>query len=221
VDAGGFVVIRIIAIEREFGCGGGAIAEQLAGRLGWTLYDRQLTCEIARLAQVGEAVARRCDERLDSLLYRLGKVFWRGSYERGLSLQDDKIFDTDRLVRLVQQVVEEAADHGHCVIVGRGAPWFLRGRPDTFSLFLYAPRSEKIRRLMSRVNDQAEAIHLLDTIDDERAAFVKHYFGKQWPTRQLYHAMLNTLLGDEICVATILNCMEAVGKRLKVGTSAG
>ncbi|MGA9767941.1 MAG: cytidylate kinase-like family protein [Blastocatellia bacterium] len=209
-------MIKVIAIEREFGCGGGVIGERLAERLGWKLFDRELTAEIARLAKVEQSVAEKCDERLDPLLYRLGKVFWRGSSERALNINEEKIFDTDRMVMLVQQVIESAAEAGNCVIVGRGAPWFLRGRPDTFSVFLYAPRSEKIRRLMGRVGDQSEAMQLLNTVDDERTAFVKRYFGKQWPTRALYHAMLNTLLGDNICVSTIVSLIDAVDPGLRV-----
>jgi cytidylate kinase len=208
-------LIKIVAIEREFGCGGGAIAERLAERLGWKLFDRQLTSEIAKLAKVEESVATHCDERLDPLLYRLGKVFWRGSYERGLSIADDKIFDTDRMVLLVQQVIEDAAHRGNCVIVGRGAVWFLRGRPDTLSVFLYAPRSEKIRRLAARVKNQSEAIQLVNTVDNERAAFVKHYFGLQWPTRALYHAMINTVMGDEICISTIISLVNAADKAIE------
>ncbi|MBO0799872.1 MAG: cytidylate kinase family protein, partial [Blastocatellia bacterium] len=75
-------MIKIIAIEREYGCGGGVIAEKLAARLGWNLFDRQLTDEIARLARVEASEVQRCEEKLDSLVYRLGKVFWRGSTER-------------------------------------------------------------------------------------------------------------------------------------------
>jgi cytidylate kinase len=207
-------MIKIIAIEREYGCGGGAIAEKLADRLGWKLFDRQLTDEISKLARVDASDVQRCDERLDSLVYRLGKVFWRGTSERALYFAEEEAFDTDRMVFLVQQVIEKAAEEGNCVIVGRGAPWFLRCRPDTFSVFLYAPRSEKLRRLKERVEDPTEVIQHLNTVDNERAAFVKRYFGKEWPTRPLYHAMLNTLLGDEICVSTIVELVEIVNKRL-------
>lgn len=205
-------MIRVIAIEREFGCGGGAIAERLADRLSWKLFDGRLTSEIAKLAEVEESVARNCDERLDPLLYRLGKVFWRGSYERGLSIADDKVFDTDRMVSLVQQVIEGAAHAGNCVIVGRGAPWFLRGRPDTVSIFLYAPRIEKTRRLATRIKDGSEVVKLLNKVDFERAAFVKRYFGKDWPVRHLYNAMINTILGDAACVSLIVDLVEALNR---------
>ena len=38
-------MIRVITIEREFGAGGTAIAEKLAERLGWKLWDQALTTE--------------------------------------------------------------------------------------------------------------------------------------------------------------------------------
>src|ERR1051326_970865 len=39
--------IRIITIEREYGAGAPIIAGALADRLGWKLWDRELTAEIA------------------------------------------------------------------------------------------------------------------------------------------------------------------------------
>ena len=44
-------MIKIITIEREYGCGGGEIAQLVAKRLGWKLWDQALTEEIARLAK--------------------------------------------------------------------------------------------------------------------------------------------------------------------------
>jgi cytidylate kinase len=201
-------MIKIIAVEREFGCGGGAIAARLAERLGWKLLDRELTDEIARLANVEASIVREKDEKVDPLFYRLTKVFWRGSQETAMLLPDNGIFDTDRMVTLVQQVMDKVIVEGNCVVVGRGAPWFLRGRSDTFSVFFYASRAEKMRRVLARVPNQAEVEHLVDTVDAERASFVKHYFGKDWPTRCLYHSMLNTVLGDELCVSTIIGMMK-------------
>lgn len=45
----------------------------------------------------------------------------------------------------------------------------------------------------------------MDTVDRERAAFIKNYFHVEWPNRQVYHAMLNTDLGEEAVVEAILN----------------
>jgi cytidylate kinase len=203
---------RILVIEREYGCGGGAIAELLAGRLGWTLWDRSLTQEIARRARVDSSAVRRCDERTDTLLHRVAKVFWRGSYELAMEFNQSKVFDTDRMVSLVQQIIEEASEKGKCVIVGRGAPYILRERTDTLRVFLYAPWREKVRRLVAAGTGEEEAMRLLDTVDKERADFVKSYFGMEWPTRSLYHLMINTAAGDPAVMETILFAMKILDR---------
>jgi cytidylate kinase len=204
--------IRVITIEREFGGGGARIAELLAERLGWRLWDQDLTREIAKQANVREETAELHDERPDPLLYRLAKVFARGSYERSLPLGDSRLFDTDAMVRMVTEVIQTAAESGNCVIVGRGAPFMLRQRPDAYHVFVYAPYEEKIRRLLEVGKSEAEAVHLLNTIDSERAAFVKQYTGRRWPDRYLYNMWINSLPGDQTVIDTILAGVAALEK---------
>lgn len=141
--------IRVITVEREYGSGGAMIAERLAKQLGWKLWDRELTAEIARVAKVTPEAACRCDERVDPLLSRLFRVYARGSYERTLPVTEGQHFNADSMVAMLQEVIEEAASKGNCVIVGRGAPYILRKRPDAFHVFIYAPVEEKLRRLKS------------------------------------------------------------------------
>jgi cytidylate kinase len=208
-------MFRLITLEREYGCGGASIAAQLADHLGWKLWDHLLTEEIARLANVDPSAVRRCDERMDSRFYRLAKVFWRGSYERSSPL-GDQAFDTDRMMSMMQEIAARIAQEGNAVVVGRGAPFFLRQRPDAFHVFLYAPRAEKIRRIREDGStEEEEAEELVDTVDRERAAYIKHYFNADWPTRSLYHVMLNTAVGNEAVIQTILNTMHLVEGRPK------
>jgi cytidylate kinase len=207
-------MFRIITIEREYGCGGGAIAAELAERLGWELWDHRLTEEIARMANVDCSAVMRCDERVDSRFHRLAKAFWRGSYERGSTLEHE-VFDADCMVSMMEQIAPRIAQEGNAVVVGRGAPFFLREQPDAFHVFLYAPRAEKIRRLVLDGSANSDAEDLVDTVDRERIAFVKHYFDADWPTRSLYHMMLNTAVGNEPVIQTILNTMHLVEGRPK------
>ena len=118
--------MRIITVEREYGSGGARIAEKLARRLGWKLWDAELTQEIARRANINPEAAARHDERVDPLLYRLFKVFARGSHERALPIGEGQSFDTDSMVKLLGSVIEEVAESGNSVIVGRGSPYILR-----------------------------------------------------------------------------------------------
>lgn len=205
--------VRVITLEREYGSGGAIIAQRLASQLGWKLWDHEISCEIARRANVDEQAAARCDERVDSFLYRLFKVYARGSYERALPVSGSRHFDTDRMVAMLEKVVAELADRGNCVIVGRGAPYFLRNRPDAFHVFVYAPTSEKVRRLKTIGQSEKESLRLIEEVDRERAAFIRHYFGKDWPYRPLYNLMINSKFGDEHVVETILREIATVEKR--------
>jgi len=205
---------RIITIEREFGSGAAEIGREVADRLGWKLWDQALTQEIAQIAKVDPSAVRRCDEHMDSAFHRLAKVFWRGSYERSIPLGGADPFDTDRFVNVSREVLEKVAQQGNCVIVGRGAPYFLREHADAFHVFLYAPRAEKLRRLLGLGKNEKEAEELLDTVDRDRVEFVKHYFNADWPTRCLYHMMINTAIGDENVISTILSTMRTLEKSL-------
>jgi cytidylate kinase len=206
-------MFRIVTLEREFGSGGGGIAAEIARRVGWKLWDQSLTTEIARRAHVAESAVCQCDERVDSRLYRLAKTFWRGSYERSLPLADSSAFDTDRMVAMMQEIMGNIATEGNAVIVGRGSPFFLRDREDTFRVFTYAPQEEKIRRLLEMGKSQEEAEELVENVDKERIAYVKHYFNADWPKRSLYHLMINTVVGDENVIATILDTMRMLESR--------
>jgi cytidylate kinase len=201
--------IRVIVVEREYGSGGAIIARLLAERLQWKLWDEDLTAEIARVAQVDHRAVQNCDERVDSLLYRLFKVYARGSYERSLPIGGSGTFDTDGMVAALQKVIESVAATGNCVIVGRGSPNILRNRPDVFPVFIYAPLEEKIRRLKAIGKSEKEALRLVEEVDRDRAAFIRHYFGKEWPTRSLYNLMINSKCGDECVVELILKGVAA------------
>ncbi|HKV92692.1 MAG TPA: cytidylate kinase-like family protein [Candidatus Angelobacter sp.] len=197
-------MIHIITIEREYGCGGGEIARKLADRLDWKLWDELLTCEIARLSSCKQSTVEAREERVDPLYYRLFKSILRGSFEGSLNVHSLKLLDADSILRITQQVVQKAASAGNCIVVGRGSQHFLRDRTDTLRIFLYAPREAKLLRLKAGGLDHQEAQEAVDTVDKERSAFVEKYFHIEWPNRPIYHALLNTAVGDEIVIETIM-----------------
>jgi cytidylate kinase len=198
-------MIRIITVEREYGSGGGEIAQILSQRLGWKLWDQLLTEEIARLAQCPKAVVESREERTDPLYYRLFKSFLRGSYEGSINAHKLKMVDSESILRLTERVVRNAASTGECVIVGRGSQHFLENHPETLRVFLYAPREDKVRRVIARGHTEKEAQELVDTVDRDRVDFIQKYFGVEWPSRSLYHLMLNTSSGEQPVVQFILD----------------
>ena len=206
-------MIKIITIEREYGSGGGEIAQLLATQLGWKLWDQLLTEEIARLAECPKAVVEVREERTDPLYYRLFKSFLRGSYEGSINAHKLKVVDSESILKITERVVQHAAKAGNSVIVGRGSQQFLKHRQDTLRVFLYAPREDKVRRLLARGKSDKEAEQLVDTVDRERIDFIQRYFHVEWPDRPIYHAMINTAIGDEAVVHMILNLMGTLEPR--------
>ncbi|MGC2660039.1 MAG: cytidylate kinase-like family protein [Bryobacteraceae bacterium] len=206
-------MIRLVSIEREFGSGGGGIAQALADRLSWAFWDHAITCEIARRLKCDIAAVEKREERLDPTFYRLMKAFMRGSYEGSIEAGTGiELLDAEHLAAHFDKLVNDIAKKGSAVIVGRGAPYFLRERTDGMHIFVYAPRAEKLRRLRAQGREVAEAEGLLDTVDKERAAFVKKYYGKDWPDRSLYHLLINSNIGDEAVISMILHEMELINK---------
>ncbi len=205
-------MIRVITIEREYGSGGVEIAKRVASRLGWKLWDQLLTNEIARLMECDCRVVEEHEEKRDPLSYRLFKAFMRGSYEGSLNAPRLKMADTDCIREVAERVVKGAANGGECVIVGRGSAYYLQSRGDAFHVFVYSPLEDKVRRLEGGGRSKSEAVRLAETVDRDRAAFIKQYFGVEWPDRHRFHLMINSAIGEETAVETILNSINLLDK---------
>jgi cytidylate kinase len=206
-------MIRVITIEREYGSGGADIAKRVASRLGWKLWDQLLTNEIARQMDCDNRVVEEHEEKRDPLLYRLFKAFMRGSFEGSLNAPRLKMADTECIREVTERVVKDTAESGKCVIVGRGSAYYLQSRRDAFHVFVYAPFDAKVRRLQAGGKSQSEAVHLAETVDRDRAAFIKQYFGVEWPDRQRFHLMINSTIGEEAAVETIFDSVSRLEKQ--------
>ncbi|HWD97559.1 MAG TPA: cytidylate kinase-like family protein, partial [Bryobacteraceae bacterium] len=168
-----------------------------------------ITDEIARRLHCKAEVVEKREERLDSVFYRLMKAFMRGSFEARVETTGLEALDAERLAQMFEQVISHIADQGKCVIIGRGSPWFLRERDNAFHVFLFAPYEEKFRRVLAMGKTEGETENLLETVDRERAAFIRKYYQREWPSRDLYDMMLNVKHGDDIVAQSILSMIEA------------
>jgi cytidylate kinase len=206
-------MIRVLTIEREYGSGADKIAAKLAERLGWKLWDQLLTNEISRRLDCRSQHVEEHEEKRDPLHYRLFKSFLRGSFEGTLHTQQGmKMADAEGIRRCSEKLVREAAEEGNAVIVGRGSAYYLHDRPDCFHVFIYAPFEERVHRLQEAGKSEADAIELAETVDRERAAFIKQFFDIDWPARHFFHLMVNSTMGDAAAVEIIVDGLAAVQK---------
>jgi cytidylate kinase len=187
---------RVVTVAREYGSGGAAVATRLAARLGYQLLDRALIARIADEAHIDPDLARRFDEHVDPWVKRIGHALWYGGFEAVAVVDENDVVNADRLAVLGGRVIEE----GQCL---------LRGRPDVFHVFVYAPREERLRRLRERLGPGVELELVLEETDRERASYVRRHFGENWLDPRLYHLMVNAVLGEEAAVSAILAAVGA------------
>jgi cytidylate kinase len=205
-------MIKVLTIDREYGSGAAEIAEKLAERLGWKLWDQLLTNEVARHLECDSQHVEQQEERRDPLYYRIFKAFLRGSFEGSQITPRIKMADAEGIRRVSEQMVRAAASEGNAVIVGRGSAYYLRDQPDAFHVFIYAPFDEKVRRVQQAGKSEEEAIQLVETVDRDRRDFIKQNFGIEFPSRHFFHLMINSTIGEDAAVQTVLGGLSAVQK---------
>jgi hypothetical protein len=194
--------VRVITVEREYGSRGGEFAHDLAAHLGWRLMDSELVTGAARLAGVDPKMAARFDERLDPWYYRYGKAFWQDSVFPTGGLNEDQVFDSERMLSLIRQQIVDAAQEGNCVLVGRGAACALAGQPGCFHIFVYATARAKREWFARAFPSQAQhADQLLAAFDKRRAAVIRKFYQQDWCARGLYHLLLNSAMSMDAMIA--------------------
>jgi cytidylate kinase len=187
---------RVLTISREFGSGGGRIAQSIAKRLGWKLLDNKLIEEIACEAKVDTGIVSRFDEHVEGWLSRVNRQAMRGAaMAAGVMLDRENCFDEDTMTNLTRRIIEHAHEARNCVIVGRGAQCILQSKADVFHVFVYAPLRVRIHRLRTRLEPGANIEQRIRDVDAARAHYLKLRFGKEWNNPHLYDLMISS--GDD------------------------
>jgi cytidylate kinase len=190
-------MFRVVTMEREYGSGGSDIAQRVAQYLGWRLLDSNLVEQVAEQAQVDREIAQQYDECLDPWWRRMHGGALRAAILRLGGSPEVPFFDSEAAAASARRVIEEAADKGNCVIVGRGAQCILQSSPDVFHVMIYAPWQQRIQRVRDSANVEGDLGAFLSSTDGTRAAYLRRYFDVDWKDPHLYDMMVSSHLGEE------------------------
>lgn len=204
---------RTLTVAREFGSGGGRIANTIAGWLGWKLLDNELITAIAHAARVDSKIVRHYDERVDSWLQRINEEAIRGiAMAAGRPFKEEDIFDAKTMAALNRRIIEEAYATGNCVIVGRGAQCILEHKPDVFHAFVYAPLRDRMKRLRTRLEPNADIAQRIRSVDGGRARYLQQTYGRSWCDLALYDLMLRSDEDEDAAAKVIYYAMTGTAR---------
>ena len=166
---------KIITIGRSFGSNGREIGERLAAALGIGFYDRNLIDMAAKRSGLERKVVSSADEKLLGRLVELAP---------NLELFAD---DTnEKIYRAQAEVIRSIVKRGEsCVIVGRGADYVLRNRPEVLKVYIYAPLERRIETVMERYHfKRDEAERVVRHMDKTRRNYYEFFTDRNWDQKE-------------------------------------
>lgn len=214
----------VITISRQFGAAGVPIGRALAERLDAEFLDRAIVALAAVRAGIPENELETYDERLPSLWQRVAAALASSSPEPALpSLPYTEQIPPqnvhERLVAVTRTVIEEAAERGNAVIVGRGGAFILGRRPGVLHVQLHASLAARVHYLLSRVEEippearpEEDSLRALcRSIDATRADYLRRLFGVDWLDATHYDLAVDT---GRFGIAGSVDLIESVARSL-------
>ena len=193
---------KIITISRQFGSGGRTIGREVAKRLNIPFYDKELVEQIALESGFAPKFVEEHGEHAPGRS-RLAYAF----ANQGVPGVMNGLSTADFLWSIQCSVIQQLAEQGPCVIVGRNADYILKDRKDVLDIYIHADmdfRADRIVRLYGE--SEKSPIARLQEKDKRRQINYQHYTGRTWGNAENYHISLNSgVLGIETCVDIIVN----------------
>ncbi len=212
----------VVTVSRQLGSGGSYIADGVAKELGIPFVDREILRQAAKELGQDDEVVEAYEERSSSLVERLVNVLSLGTPEHPyLPPSERPVYDRDLFV-LESRIIKSIVDDHDAVIIGRGASYVLRDRPEAVHVFIHAPIAFRAERLMKAKNIKslAEARAAVEESDRRRSRFFKDMVGTLWTDARNYHVCIDSsIVGiDEsvkIVVAVVRLKEQAAGRQEK------
>lgn len=204
---------RIITISRQFGSGGRTIAKEVAKRLGYAYYDKEIIEKVAEKTGFDPKYIEENGEYAPGKsIFSLASSFIGSSRVMGGMSAYDYLWVTQR--NTILDIVEQ----GSCVIVGRCADYILRDRKDALHVFIHASMEARAIRIVNRYGESdKKPEERLKEKDSKRSVNYKHFTGRVWGDCRNYDITLNSdTVGIERSVQIIVDLAQGESKSVLV-----
>jgi cytidylate kinase len=189
---------NILTLSHQYGSAGSRISRELGRRLGWSVWEKEIVRQIASQYKVSEEYLEAKDERVDSFIERMVGLFGMGGFESAYEVPPPLWLNDAQLVRMTKNIVEEVAKDGRAIFVGRGGNHILAKHPTTLHVFLFAPLSVRIERVMQLESlSHTAAEHRITGMDKIRSDYVHAFYHADWRDPHSYNLLIDTGVWNE------------------------
>ena len=173
----------LLTVGREYGSGGRVISEALGRDLNIPVFDKNMLAMIAKKHGYDESALAASDEKLTSPFF--DSYFPYGTESGGIS---------EKLFLLQANIIKEEAEKGSGIFIGRCANDVLREFDNVVSIFIYAPKADRIQRIMEvdGISEPAAAEKIIKRMDKTRRSYYQFYTDKRWGTTDDMDLMINS-----------------------------
>ncbi len=190
--------MSVVTVRGQLGSGAREIAQLVAERMRADYVDDEITARVAlRLGVSPEVVAAR---------ERPVAGFWGWllrAFERSAAYGDNVAGlyvpawaatpDDTAYLSALRSVVSEVAQEFRAVIFGKGSQFILKEHPGAFHVMVVAPLSERIERVVERLEvGWDDARREIERFDSSLRAFSRRYFHADREAPAHYDLTINT-----------------------------
>jgi cytidylate kinase len=206
----------VITINRELGSGGRTVGELLAKKLGVSFYDKAVIKTLEERYNLTTKEIEKFRDRKDSWwddfkrIANIGDGLARNNYTNAEMRRKFDVLTTENVFQVETEILQEIAEKESCVIAGRCGFFMFRNHPNHLRIFIQAPLSFRVSRLINkRGMTQEEALNLIERVDIMRENYVKKFTGSSRYDTRNYDLVINAenKTEDKI-VQQILNFMD-------------
>ncbi len=171
----------VITVSRETGAGGNTLANLLAEKLGYQVFDRQIVDHISEESGIRQRMVESLDEKSQSEL---------NLWVEGLVHQ--RYVNASDYLKMLIPILGSAAELGEVIIVGRGAN-FVMGLDRGIHVRVVAPLEVRVGHMTALLSySKDDARRHIEKTDADRRAFIQKHFGAEWGDASAYHLVVNT-----------------------------
>lgn len=189
---------KSIVISRLMGSGGSYIGYLAAKELRFRYLDREILREASDRLGLDTALVEQAEERSAGIIENLLRSFSSGVPETAfVPPMGRSVYERD-LFQLESSIMNRVVDRFSAVIVGRGAFYALKDRPEVLRVFIHAPLEFRIRRVMEvrKISDYEKIKSQVVESDRRRTKFVKDIIGVNWMDARNFHLSIDSSIVD-------------------------